>query len=252
MKTKDAIRNEVWKLLEEKSMARFPGAQGRIPNFAGSESCARLLCQYPLWMKAKVIKINPDSPQRAVRQRALEEGKIVAMAAPRLRTLKPFIELDPKRLKASPFHASSIKGATRYGRAVLLDDIKKVDLIVCGSVAVNLDGARVGKGGGYSDLEYALLREEGKVDEETPIVTTVHPLQILKTQMPMKNHDIPLSAIITPEGVIPLRPRYQKPRGIYWHILSPQKTNAIPALKARKGSQLSAISPTAAKPEAES
>ncbi len=98
--------------------------------------------------------MNPDSPQRAIRQKALAEGKIVYMAVPRLRSDKPFIELDPKKIKCSPFAASSIKGATQYGRPVTLAKVKKIDLVVCGSVAVNRRGARVGKGGGYSDLEF--------------------------------------------------------------------------------------------------
>ena len=38
-----------------------------------------------------------------------------------------------------------------------------IDLIVCGAVAVNARGARVGKGGGFSDLEYGLLAEAGRV-----------------------------------------------------------------------------------------
>ncbi len=233
MTSKESIRRKAWDLLSEKKVTRFPGVEGRIPNFTGAENCARLLAQSPLWRKANVIKINPDSPQRAIRQRALEEGKIIYMAVPRLHSLKPFIELDPETLKVSPFWASSIKGATKYGRALLLSDLKKIDLIVCGSVAVNQEGARVGKGGGSSDLEYALLREEGKVDAQTPIVTTVHPLQILKTKMPMTDHDIPLNAIITPEKVMALRPRYQKPRGIYWDNLSQEKIKSIPVLKAR-------------------
>ena len=137
-------------------------------------------------------------------------------------------------MKVSPFHASSIKGATKYGRPVLMEEIKDIDLIVCGSVAVNRKGARVGKGGGYSDLEFALLREEGKVDAKTPIVTTVHPLQIVKTEMPMTEHDIPLSAIITPEEILSLGPNRQKPRGIYWQMISQEKIDAIPVLKARK------------------
>lgn len=233
MRTKEAIRRQLWALLEEKRVTRFPGAEGRIPNFAGAENCARLLSQYPLWKEAKIIKANPDSPQRAIRQRALEEGKTIYMAVPRLHTSKPFIELDPKRLKTSPYSASSIKGATKHGRPVTLDEVEKIDLIVCGSVAVNRKGARIGKGGGYSDLEFALLIEEKIIGCYTPIVTTVHALQILKIEIPMTEHDIPLSAIITPEEVIPLKSHYQKPKGIYWHILPPEKIEAIPVLKAR-------------------
>jgi 5-formyltetrahydrofolate cyclo-ligase len=234
LKTKDAIRQEIWLLLEENRVARFPGAKGRIPNFTGAERCARVLSQSPLWREAKVLKVNPDSPQRAIRQRALEEGKTIYMPVPRLQSPKPFLELDAKKLGTSPYNASSIKGAARHGRPVSLDEVRRIDLIVCGSVAVNRKGARIGKGGGYSDLEYALLREEKKVDERTPIVTAVHPLQVLGIEMPMTDHDIPLSAIITPEEMIVLRPRYRKPEGIYWNLLPLEKIDVIPVLKARK------------------
>jgi 5-formyltetrahydrofolate cyclo-ligase len=91
-------------------VARFPGAEGRIPNFIGAEACAKQLAEMPYWKAANVLKINPDSPQRAIRQRALAEGKIIYMAVPRLRSEKPFIELDPKKLKCSAYAASSIKG----------------------------------------------------------------------------------------------------------------------------------------------
>jgi len=237
MKTKEALREEIWALMEKERVALFPGAQGRIPNFVGAESCARLLAESFLWKRAKVIKVNPDSPQRAIRRMALEQSKILYMAVPRLRSPKPFIELNPKRLKASAYGASSIKGAATYGRPASLDEMEKIDLIVCGSVAVNRRGARVGKGGGYSDLEYALLRESGKVTPETPIVTSVHALQVLDGELPMTEHDIPLNAIITPQELIDIRPRYPKPKGIYWEILPPEKIEGIPVLKARKGTK---------------
>ncbi len=234
MKTKAVIREEIWALLQERKAARFPGAEGRIPNFVGAEKCATILCGSPLWLQARAIKVNPDSPQRAVRQKALEAGKILYMAVPRLRESKPFIELDPKRMTVSFYTASSIKGAFKYGKPVALKEVKKIDLVVCGSVAVNRSGARVGKGGGYSDLEYALLTEEGKIDRRTPVVTTVHPLQIVQAEIPMTEHDIPLDAIITPEEMIEARSRYPKPKGIYWSILPQEKIDAIPVLKTRK------------------
>src|SRR6516162_9319536 len=94
MRTKDEIRREVWELLQKKHVARFPGAEGRIPNFIGAEACATLLAGTLYWRAAKVVKINPDSPQRALRQRALAEDKTIYMPVPRLRNDKPFIELD--------------------------------------------------------------------------------------------------------------------------------------------------------------
>ena len=235
MKTKDALREEIWELLQRRKVARFPGATGRIPNFIGAEACARLLADMPFWKRAKVLKSNPDSPQRAIRQKALQEGKIIYMAVPRLRSEKSFIELDPNKLNCSPYMASSIKGAAKFGRPVGLDEVQKIDLIVCGSVAVNRKGARVGKGGGYSDLEFALLTEEKKIGAKIPVVTSVHPLQIVAGAIPMIEHDIPLTAIITPEEVISIESSLTRPKGIYWNMLPQEKIDEIPVLKAKQG-----------------
>jgi 5-formyltetrahydrofolate cyclo-ligase len=234
MKTKNAFREEIWDLLQKKKVARFPGATGRIPNFIGAEACAQVLSETPLWKKATVLKSNPDSPQRAIRQKALQEGKIIYMAVPRLRSEKPFIELDPNKLNCSPYIASSIKGAAKFGRLVRLDEVRKIDLIVCGSVAVNRKGARVGKGGGYSDLEFALLTEEKKIGSKTPIVTSVHPLQLVDEEIPMTEHDIPLTAIITPQEIIAVESLFAKPKGIYWNMLPKEKIDEIPVLKAKQ------------------
>src|ERR671939_324038 len=67
------------------------------------------------WQAAAALKANPDSPQWPVRQRALEDGKVVYMAVPRLAAERPFLALDPDGLEESPRAASSIKGASRFG-----------------------------------------------------------------------------------------------------------------------------------------
>lgn len=232
--SKDEIREKVWSRLQEQKVARFPGAKGRIPNFIGAEACARILVRNARWRNAKVIKVNPDSPQRSIRHKALEEGKIIYMAVPRLRTDKPFIELNPAKLKCSAYVASSIKGAAKFGQPVELKKVQKIDLIVCGSVAVNRQGARVGKGGGYSDLEFALLTERRKIGRDTPIITSVHPLQIVDEEIPMTEHDIPLTAIVTPNEIVEIASPSPRPKGIYWEILPPEKIAAIPVLSNRK------------------
>jgi 5-formyltetrahydrofolate cyclo-ligase len=48
-----------------------------------------------------------------------------------------------------------------------------VDLVVYGSVAVSRQGARIGKGRGLSDLEFAFLVEAGVLRPDTILATTV-------------------------------------------------------------------------------
>jgi 5-formyltetrahydrofolate cyclo-ligase len=94
----------------------------------------------------------------------------------------------------------------------------------------------VGKGGGFSDLEYGLLAEAGKVDARTPIVTTVHPLQLVPQRLEMLAHDIPVDVIVTPDGPIPLHPEFPRPRGVYRTALTPEKIAEVPVLGRFLGS----------------
>ena len=166
---KAALRREVWDAMAQPGIARFPGPRNRIPNFVGAERAAERLQTTPAWQRARTVKANPDSPQWPVRQRALEDDKTLYMAVPRLAEEKPFFLLDPAHLADSPRAASSIKGASRSARTVDVDELDPVDLVVTGCVAVGEDGARLGKGGGFSDLELALAAEAGLVDAHTII-----------------------------------------------------------------------------------
>jgi 5-formyltetrahydrofolate cyclo-ligase len=173
-----------------------------------------------------------------VRERALHEGKIIYMAVPRLRDVRCFVELDPARIQEGDLQsAGTIKGAFRLGRQVRLSKMKPVDLIVAGSVAVNRQGGRVGKGGGYSDLEYALGRVHQLIRPETPVVTTVHNVQILEENLPRKVHDIPVDVVITPDECIETHATLPRPEGIYWHLLPDAKIAAVPVLQQLRSSK---------------
>ena len=69
------------------------------------------------------MKANPDSAQLPVRQRALEDGKTVYMAVPRLAEPQPFFLLDPDHLADTPRKAASISGAARSARRVTLPSL---------------------------------------------------------------------------------------------------------------------------------
>jgi len=236
---KAALRQQVWSAMREARVARFPGAAGRIPNFTGAEAAADRLRGLPAWQAAGTVKANPDSAQWPVRQRALEDGKTVYMAVPRLAEPEPFFALDPAHLSEKPRAASSIKGATRSARRVHLADLSPVDLVVMGSVAAGEDGARLGKGGGFADLEFALASAAGLIGPHTVSVTTVHEVQLYPAgTIPLTGHDIPVDFIVTPDRVIDCRGDRPRPAaGICWDDLTEEKIAAIPLLAAlRAGS----------------
>jgi 5-formyltetrahydrofolate cyclo-ligase len=229
---KAVLREQVWADLDQPGIARFPRPANRIPNFVGAEAAARLLAETDEWRVASTVKSNPDSPQWPVRTRALQDGKVVYMAVPRLAEDDPFFLLDPEHLADDPRKASSIKGAVRSARTIGVDELEPVDLVVTGCVAVDESGARLGKGGGFSDLELALAAEARLVDAHTIVVTTVHERQVLAAGMvPTTSHDIHVDIVVTPERVL----RCRRPRGwklpeLRWGELTDEKIAAIPLL----------------------
>jgi 5-formyltetrahydrofolate cyclo-ligase len=229
---KAAVRERIWAAMAVKGITRFPGPANRIPNFVGAEAAARALAGTEEWQAARTVKSNPDSPQLPVRVRALEDGKFVYMAVPRLAQADPFFVLDPENLADAPARAASIKHAARSARTVAFDAMDPVDLVVTGCVAVAEDGARLGKGGGFSDLEFALAAAAGLVDERTVVVTTVHDVQVQPAgTIPVVAHDMHVDLIATPTRVLRTRRgrRGRLPR-LEWDDLTAEKIAAIPVL----------------------
>ncbi len=229
MLDKDEIRKEVWRILEKKGVARFPKpVQGRIPNFIGAEKAAERIISQKEFEDAEVIKVNPDSPQIPVRRLALTSGKLLIMPTPRLK--KGFMLLDPRRVPREAFaKASTLRGAFKYGRICPLGELPQVDLIVVGSVAVSRDGVRVGKGGGYSEIEYGILRELRLIDEGTPVFTSIHDLQIIDSA-PKEDHDLVIDLISTPRRIYRVERKYPQPEGIMWKRLSDRQLREMPVL----------------------
>jgi len=191
---KEELRNKIWELLEQKKVAIFPlPVFGRIPNFVGSDKAANLVRTLTEWKKAKVIFANPDYAQKKVREFALKEGKILIMASPRLK--HGFLRIDPQDVRGKEEVASSIKGAFKYGKPV--KKMLRPDLIITGCVAVDLLGWRLGKGGGYGDIEVKRIKDEFG---EIPVLTTIHPIQIVDF-VPHLHHDAKVDIIVTPEKI---------------------------------------------------
>lgn len=229
---KQKIRENIWDRLEESGKARFPyPPHNRIPNFTGAEKAADRLTNTKEWKKADKIKSNPDSPQKPVRKKALKHGKELFMAVPRLKDEKCFFHLDPSNI--DNYHkASSIKGASKFGIKVHPSEINSIDLIVTGSVAVNNYGIRVGKGGGFSDLEYAILREFETIDNSVTVATTVHEMQVIDKDISSNRYDVPIDLIVTKNDIIETNVQVERPSKIFWEELSDQKIDQIPLIQS--------------------
>jgi 5-formyltetrahydrofolate cyclo-ligase len=228
---KAQARQAVWDQFQAKGLARFPfPPHGRIPNFKGAKEAAQRLFQIAPWATAKRLKVNPDAPQRYVREEALRRGIMVFVPTPRLRG--GFKRLDPKKIPAAKIpEAASLSKGSKWAEDVPLTDLPAMDAIVCGSVAVTRTGRRCGKGEGYSDLEYGILRELGH--PPVPVATTVHAVQVVE-ELPWDATDLPLSLIATPEHTIQVKKPPPAPRKMAWDRLTPQDLKEMPILQDLK------------------
>ncbi|CAL9094669.1 unnamed protein product [Musa acuminata var. zebrina] len=232
------IRKRVWDLLEAEDIARNPRpVHHRIPNFAGAALAADSLGKLDVFQKAQCVKVNPDSPQKQVRFLTLTGGKKLLTPQPRLRTGFFSVLASQTLPSGSILEACTSVGAAKYGQPIGLDEKIKVDLIVIGSVAVDpTTGARLGKGEGFAELEYGMLRYMGAIDDNVMIVTSVHDKQLVD-DIPAEEllvHDVPVDIICTPTQIIYTNTRIPKPQGIYWEKLSPEKLGQIRILRELK------------------
>ncbi|KAJ0976870.1 hypothetical protein J5N97_012344 [Dioscorea zingiberensis] len=232
------IRKRVWDLMEAEGIARNPRpVHHRIPNFDGAPAAADLLGGLDAFQKAQCVKVNPDSPQKHVRFLTLTGWKKLLTPQPRLRT-GFFSVLDSRMLPPGRINEGCTSvGVAKYGKPIDLDEKIKVDLIVIGSVAVDpRTGARLGKGEGFAELEYGMLRYMGAIDDSTLVVTSVHDKQLVD-DIPVDKlliHDVPVDIICTPTQVIFTNTSIPKPQGIYWEKLSPEKLGQIRILRELK------------------
>src|SRR5690606_33683357 len=133
---KDQVRHQVYAELRRLGAARFPfPIEGRLPNFKGAEAAARQLRRLDAYRRARGVKVNPDPPQRPVRDAVLADGKSLYIPTPRLRGA--FLRIDPRTVPPGERRrAAPLTHAARYGQPVSLADLARerppIDLIVTG------------------------------------------------------------------------------------------------------------------------
>ncbi|UJR33399.1 hypothetical protein I4U23_020846 [Adineta vaga] len=237
---KARARQLVWDLMEMKNEVRFPRpAHGRIPNFRYCEIAAENVTSLECFKRARVIKINPSLAQEPLRYLALAYNKVLLTPTPSLDSAL-FYKLEPKFLRRNQIEWAATKtGVAELGTVIQLQALKQihVDMVVISSVVVNpITGARIGKGKGYADLEYAIMSQMGCVSNKTIVITTCHESQLVN-DIPnhiMEQHDLPVDIIVTPKRYIYTKRLFQRPTRIYWNILEPDMMINIPVLQELK------------------
>ncbi|ABL77511.1 5-formyltetrahydrofolate cyclo-ligase [Thermofilum pendens] len=227
---KAELRRSVWSKLERMEVAISPRpCYGKIPSFVGIHSATQRLIKTDVYRNARVVYSTPDTSTRLLREETLRRGKTLVVSIP---GLKGYVIVRPDELEPGDVRlASSVKGAVTKGDRITLLEGLKIDLVVLGSVAVNTDGARLGRGDGMHDLEYALLREMYAVAESTPVATLVHDLQILEEPIPMLMHDVPIDYIASPYRLITVERKHRKPPGVIWEMLPIDFIKSTPILR---------------------
>lgn len=190
-RSKQEIREYVWKKLREEGVALFPN-ENHIPNFKGVEDTIKKILELDEYKKANKIFISPDTPQRILIKYAIKDGKEIYMATPKLR--KGFCKVA--------IYSSSLREILNHAK-ILGWNVPKIDFALIGSVAVDLKGNRIGKGGGYGDREILFLRN---INSKVIIATNVHDLQVFNDlSYLMESHDQKVDIIITPTRILKIK-----------------------------------------------
>ncbi len=233
---KDRIREEVWRELRKvaKPDSRFHWDFSKfIPDFEGSEKCAAAIRRMELYKNSRYIMITPDNCLQKLREYCILDGKTYIM--PTYGIVRGFIKISRELVpRGQEEYASTLDGADRFGVSVTLQNIKaleKIDFLVTGASAVNLEGVRYGKGHGYFDLEWAMFREIGVVDENTPVIAVVHDCQVIDIPIEASPYDTIVDIIVTPTRIINVEKKHEKPKGIIWEKIPQEMTDEIPPLK---------------------
>jgi 5-formyltetrahydrofolate cyclo-ligase len=238
---KSDIRAKVWAELRK---VAFPDSRFHydfasfIPDFHGSKDAADKLMQLQCYATSSVVFITPDNCLEYLREETLKAGKKILMTTYGIR--RGFWLLDPDCIDSKMYlYAAALDGMEKMGRHVLLRDLEemqlRVDLMVTGTGAINMEGIRFGKGHGFFDLEWGVLSTLSLVQQKTTTVAIVHDCQVLDEKLNPETFDTVCDIVVTPTQVINVQGARKPVCGIIWEKLEPGMTADIPPLQELKG-----------------
>lgn len=204
-----------------------------IPDYEGGNEAVRRLTELPVFQQAQIIFITPDNNLNRLRQVAINRGLLVIM--PTYSIQRGFLQITRDDVPTGQeVFASTLDGMDQFAKPISLAEIAqlgRLDLLVTGASVITHDGIRFGKGHGFFDLEWAMMREIGVVDEYTPVTAVAHDCQVVELSLQPDTHDTIIDYIITPTRSIHVSSPYKKPQGINWQILPQEMRLGIPPLQ---------------------
>ena len=235
--SKAQIRRMIWERLTRQGMATFPGVYGRTPRLPDQAPCIRRLETIPVWQDAARILVLPDAALEAIQSRVIEDMKTLVI--PDLARVSEdwILEIDPREAgiekSLAAIRQASVEDpepsrGIRYQRG---RDTPAVDLMVIGAVGVNRLGTRVGRGCGGADLVYAIGRDRGFLQDDTPVAVVVHPAQIFDEPADREATDLPVDYIVTAQEVIGIETVVMRPKGLTPCMVTAYRLSCFPGLR---------------------
>lgn len=159
---KETIRCRVWKTFKERNlevpMRGNPDRERKIPYFKGCHYAAERAVKLREFRSASVIKVNPSLAQMHLRFLALKHSKRLMVPNPAITDPMPFYLSNPSLMEAKiPENVlkklctkAALKRKDYFSSMDVFanPDGISVDFYVVASVAVAINGVRLGKGKG--------------------------------------------------------------------------------------------------------
>ena len=203
-----------------------------IPDFEGSDACARTVASSPEYQAGGLVFVTPDNSLEALRHTMIVDGRTILATTYGIG--RGFLVLDGSDVTADEqWHAATLDGFERRARAIPIEGLAALGplgLLVTGAASVTTDGVRIGKGHGYFDLEWAILSELGVLAPDPMLFAVVHDCQVLDLAVETSAHDVVVDAIITPSGRHEVRHGTRAPGRVDWAALTSETVARIPCL----------------------
>jgi 5-formyltetrahydrofolate cyclo-ligase len=230
------VRERIWSRLKDVALpdSRFHlDFSSVIPDFLGSDAATDRITATALYDQAAYVLVTPDNCLTELRRRMLEAGKTMVVSTYGI--YRGFFLLEPGMVPAGQERfAAWLDGLEYFGRPISLEEIAgrgRFDLMVTGASAVSLDGVRFGKGHGFFDLEWGMFTDLGLADERTPVIASVHDVQVVEDKLYPSPTDILVDLIATPTRLIEVNRQSPRPRGVKWELLEPEQIASTPPLQ---------------------